>query len=237
MDYPVNLNLKQKSVLIVGGGRVGFRKFKRLLPTGAEITVVSKDYISDFDHYFKQEKNNYILLQRPFVEEDLENKFLVFAATDSRKVNEKIAFLAGKKNILVNIIDNALLSDFTLPAAHYQGKLLLTASTDSALPALSRKIRKDFSNRYGLEYRLLLEILAELRPEIIEKVKEAELRQEIFRKMAADDFLQNVRDIIFRFNIDTSDIEEKSAAYEKAAAELSDLTALIVKNTVSKDVN
>jgi precorrin-2 dehydrogenase/sirohydrochlorin ferrochelatase len=234
MDYPVNLNLKQKSVLIVGGGRVGFRKFKRLLHTGAEITVVSRDYISAFDHYFKEEKNNYILLQRSFVEEDLENKFLVFAATDSRKTNEKIASLAGKRNILVNIIDNALLSDFTLPAAHYQGKLLLTVSTDSALPALSRKIRKDFSNRYGIEYRLLLELSAELRPEIIEKVKEAELRQEIFRKIAADDFLQSVRDVISRLNIDKSDIEEKSAVYEKAAAELSDLMAVIVKKTVSE---
>jgi precorrin-2 dehydrogenase / sirohydrochlorin ferrochelatase len=39
--YPVNLDIKKKNCLVVGGGPVGTRKVKTLLDCGAKVTLVS----------------------------------------------------------------------------------------------------------------------------------------------------------------------------------------------------
>ncbi len=41
--YPVNLDIRHQSCLVVGGGAVGTRKVKTLLDCGAAVTVVSPD--------------------------------------------------------------------------------------------------------------------------------------------------------------------------------------------------
>lgn len=220
MGYQLSLNLKNKKVLIVGGGRVAFRKFKRLLQTEAETTVISLEFDPLFDEYFEFAEESYQLLKRPFNEQDLKDKFLLFAATDDRELNEKIAFLAGERGILVNIIDNAALSDFTVPAAYRKGKLVLTASTTSVLPALSRKIRKDFEKNYGIEYQFLLEIMEAIRPLIIKEVSDIELRKNIFRDLVETEFIADLKKLIGEYNLTEKDIESKSAVYDQAAAEL-----------------
>jgi precorrin-2 dehydrogenase/sirohydrochlorin ferrochelatase len=47
--YPINLNLKDKKVLIVGAGRVALRKFGRLLEAGAQIKIVSPEFNQGFE--------------------------------------------------------------------------------------------------------------------------------------------------------------------------------------------
>ncbi len=234
MDYPINLDLQNKKVLIVGGGEVAFRKFKRLLLTEAEVTVVSLEFDSAFNKYLKNPQNNYTLIKREFEEEDLKDKFLVIAATDNEKINENIALLAGDRKILVNIVDNESLSDFTVPAAHYKGDLLLTASTNSKLPALSKKIRKDLEKEYGIEYELLLAVMSQLRGLIIQKISDIEVRKKIFHRIAGEKLLKTAKNIIEENEIDELDIETKSNAFQKANSELTDKILSIIEDCTEK---
>ena len=39
--YPVNLDIRNRNCIVVGGGAVGTRKVKTLLDCGAKVTVVS----------------------------------------------------------------------------------------------------------------------------------------------------------------------------------------------------
>ncbi len=41
--YPVNLDIRNRKCLVVGGGSVGTRKAMTLLDCGAKVTVVSTD--------------------------------------------------------------------------------------------------------------------------------------------------------------------------------------------------
>lgn len=196
--YPVNLNLKNKKILIVGAGKVAFRKFKRLAAVGALIKIVSPEFDDLFSDFLIDESEKFEFHKREFDEEDLKNIFMVFAATNQRQLNAQIAFLAKEKNILVNIADDSDESDFILPALVNQGKLMLTISTASTLPALSKKIRKELENNFALEYQLLLEIMTEKRKYIIENIEDEELRQKIFRKTVSDEFLSEIRKIIYK---------------------------------------
>jgi len=198
--YPINLNLKEKNVLIVGAGKVALRKFKRLLQTGAQIKIIAPKFNQEFLPYLNQESEKYIFLKRKFKDEDLIGQCLVFAATDNSELNQRIAFLARGKNILVNIIDSAELSDFTVPAVVKRGELLLTAASGSNLPALSKNIRKKLESDFGMEYRLLLDIMSEKRKAIIENINSIELRKLIFREIASAEFLAKIREIIVEYN-------------------------------------
>lgn len=194
--YPINLNLQNKKVLIVGAGKVAFRKFIRLKKAGALIKVVSPQFNDLFADYLGQNSEKYKFIKRKFKKSDLNNIFLVFAAADNSSVNKRISFLAEKENILINSADSAANSDFTLPAVVEQGELMLTVSTGAKLPALSKKIRRELEKNYKLEYKLLLALMAEKRKYIIENIKEEKLRREIFKKAASEEFLDKIRTII-----------------------------------------
>ncbi|OCL26149.1 hypothetical protein U472_09030 [Orenia metallireducens] len=181
-SYPINLNLSGKSVLIVGGGKVAYRKVKRLLDAKAKITLVSLTVIDKLKQLLLD--NNIKYYQREFKEGDLLDIFLAFALTDNRRINSLIASLAKKNNILVNVADSLEESTFTLPSLIEQGDLLLTVATGGNLPALSKRIREELENSFGEEYKQFLELMKILRPLIIGNVDDKKQRRRIFRDLA-----------------------------------------------------
>ena len=48
MQFPVNLNLHGRPVLVVGGGRIALRKVEQLLMAEAEVTVLSPMFVEEF---------------------------------------------------------------------------------------------------------------------------------------------------------------------------------------------
>jgi len=100
LHYPIFLDLKDRHVLVVGAGRVGLRKTRGLLDAGAQVTVVSPDARSEFDALPVR------LLRRRFRASDLASVALVFAATDQRAVNHRIAVLAKQRGVFANIADS-----------------------------------------------------------------------------------------------------------------------------------
>jgi len=198
--YPINLNLKDKKVLIVGAGKVALRKFKRLLLTEAKIKIVSPEFNQEFESFLKKDSEQYTFQKRKFRNKDLLGCFLVFAATNNSELNQNITFLAREKNVLVNTVDNAEISNFTVPAIVNRGELLLTVSTGSSLPALSKNIRKKMESDFGIEYQLLLDIMSENRAKLIANIEDDKLRKNIFRKIAASDFLIKIRGIIDNYD-------------------------------------
>lgn len=200
--YPINLNLKDKNVLIVGAGKVALRKFKRLIKTTAKIKVVSPSFNQGFNTYLNQKSDKYKFLKRKFRAEDVANQYLIFAATNKKSLNKKIAYLAKKNKALVNTVDNSAASDFTVPALVKRGDLTLTISSGANLPALSRNIRKKLENEFGIEYSFLLEAMAEKRLEIISEIKNDKLRKKIFRELASNDFLTKIRKIISEYKLE-----------------------------------
>ena len=80
--------------------------------------------------------------ERGFVEGDLKGVFLVFAATNDRKIQAQIVAEAAKGEVLVNSVDNPQSSDFHVPAHFRRGDVLVTVATGGGSPALSRVLRK-----------------------------------------------------------------------------------------------
>lgn len=225
--YPINLKLEDKKVLIVGAGKVALRKFKRLSTTTAQIKVVSPDFNPGFDPYLAQNRDRYIFLKRKFKKEDLIKQDLIFIATNKTELNKEIAFLAKKQKALINVADNSAKSDFNVPALFKRGDLNLTISSGGNLPALAKNIRKKLENQFGIEYSILLEIMAEKRSMIISEIENSKLRKKIFRELASTSFLTEIRQIIDKEQANL--LELKKEDYQQIITNINNLISEKIK--------
>lgn len=98
--FPLFINLRNKNALVIGAGKIAFRKVETLLKYGAKVTVITKEITEE---KFFNLKNIDIKIGE-FNETLLENRFIVVAATDNPEFNRYIYELCNSKNILVNNI-------------------------------------------------------------------------------------------------------------------------------------
>jgi precorrin-2 dehydrogenase/sirohydrochlorin ferrochelatase len=137
--YPVNLNIKGKLCVVIGGGRVAERKVKNLLLCEARVRVVSPDLTDLLSRWVSQGKMEYT--RSEYRAGHLKGAFLAFAATSERKVNAEIASDAASRGLLVNVADSATESTFILPAVLRKKAIQITVSTHGLSPAKSVRIR------------------------------------------------------------------------------------------------
>lgn len=178
--YPVTLNLKGKFCTVVGGGQVAVRKVKSLLAQGAEVTVISPALHEELQAL----EGQFVWMNSPYKEGQLEGSFLVIAATDDRAVNHQIALWCEENQMLVNVVDSLQESSFTVNSAVQRGDLQLTVSTNGVSPAISKKIRLQLEEQFGPEYATALEIVAEARREAMKTIADEGKRREFLQSLA-----------------------------------------------------
>ncbi len=137
--YPVFLNLKGRPSLVIGGGTVAERKVDSLLSAGSQVTLVSPD-ITDYLQQLSTQ-GAITLKQRMFQDNDLQQAFIVVAATDNSKLNKQIAELAHQQQTLVNVVDNIELCSYIVPSVVDRSPVTIAVSTGGASPVLARQLR------------------------------------------------------------------------------------------------
>ncbi|MBP6281093.1 MAG: bifunctional precorrin-2 dehydrogenase/sirohydrochlorin ferrochelatase [Leptotrichiaceae bacterium] len=108
MFFPLYIDLRNKEVLIVGGGKLSSRKANKLVEYGANLTIYSEKIIEE--KLYEIENSKFILENLENSEEKIEKVvkkyFLVIAATDDLELNDKIAHICMKNNILINNVSS-----------------------------------------------------------------------------------------------------------------------------------
>jgi len=189
--YPVNLDIKDRKCLVVGGGDVGTRKVMTLLECMASVTVVSTEAS---EKLLKLAGSDMItLIKRSYIESDLEGMFLVICATDDEELNRQVSEDAGKFNMLCNIADRPEACNFILPALVKRGDLVIAVSTSGKSPAFAKKIRKDLEKQYGVEYADFLKLMGAIRKKLLRNSHEPEVHKPLFEKLINKDIVQLIK--------------------------------------------
>lgn len=177
MYYPLMININNKNIAVIGGGKVAFRKTKKLLEFGACVTVISPHILEKFNS-LKFEFNNKIeIIEDYFKSTYIENVYLVIGATSDRNVNKEISDYCKNKKILCNIVDNIKESDFIVPSTIKRGDLVISVSTMGKSPMLSSKIRKELEKKYTDVYEDYIFLLGEARNIILKKFNNEEKKK------------------------------------------------------------
>uniref|UniRef100_A0A831TWP4 precorrin-2 dehydrogenase n=1 Tax=Geobacter metallireducens TaxID=28232 RepID=A0A831TWP4_GEOME len=189
--FPVNLNVRDRQAVIVGGGSVAARKCLLLLEAGARITVVA----SRLDPLLEElrAEGRIACHTRPYAAGDLVGAFLAFAATDDPAVNRAVAEDAQALGILVDITGAPEYGSFTTPAAFRRGDLLITVSTGGKSPALARRISRELARQFGPEHAKTLAILGAVREKLLTVRNNRTYNRTILRALADADLPGLVR--------------------------------------------
>lgn len=191
--YPMMLNIENKKCVVVGGGTIAYRKCLELLQYGGLVTVVADNIKGKFLELIEAKTIRYI--KAYYEERYIEDAFIVIASTDNNNVNAQIFKDCSKRNILVNVVDDPINCNFIVPAKIRRGDLTISVSTNGKSPVLSKQIKEELEKHYDESYGVLIDILGELRQEVIKKVNSPAARKLIFEKMLTAEYLQKTRSL------------------------------------------
>lgn len=133
--YPIFLHLRERPVLLVGGGQVAAGKLTGLLEAGARVTVVAPQIRSELL------RPGVRYAPREFRPEDLDGKWLAVAAATAG-VNRQVADAAEVRGVFVNAVDDTDSASAYLGGVVRKAGVTVAVSTDGRAPALAGLLRE-----------------------------------------------------------------------------------------------
>jgi precorrin-2 dehydrogenase / sirohydrochlorin ferrochelatase len=151
-SYPVNLVVEGRPVLVVGGGRVAVGKVRRLVESGADVTVVAPDVADEIVAM------GVTVLRRPYARGEVAAYRLAVTATGT-DVDGHVFEDGEAAGVWVNAADDPAHCSVTLPAVARRGAIQVAVSTDGQSPAMASWLRSQIEAALGPEHEALLQIL------------------------------------------------------------------------------
>jgi precorrin-2 dehydrogenase / sirohydrochlorin ferrochelatase len=209
MGYlPIFIDANERHCVVIGGGEVAERKTRSLVEAGAAVTVVSPSLTAGLTAMATGGVIRH--LARAYRTGDLEGAFLAFDA--SGETGRAAAAEARARGVPINVADVPELCSFIAPAVVRRGGLQIAISTGGASPAFARKIRAELEDRFGPEYKLMIDLLAaarqwlrthepapDRRARLLTALVRSDLREYLARRdiVAADAALRRVLGVSF----------------------------------------
>lgn len=181
MYYPLMIDIEDKLIAVIGGGKVALRKVKKFLEFQGKVRVISPEFLDEFKELKNRFSGKLEIIEDKFKEDYIKDAFLVIGATDRAEINKDISTYSRKNNILCNIIDNMGLSDFIVPSSIKRGSLVISISTMGKSPSLAAKIKRDLENTYSEEYEEYIDLLGEARKLILKNYNDDVEKRKILK--------------------------------------------------------
>jgi uroporphyrin-III C-methyltransferase/precorrin-2 dehydrogenase/sirohydrochlorin ferrochelatase len=140
LDYlPLFLDLRGRTVLLVGGGEVAARKAELLLSAGALLRVAAPVLGERLAALLVRHGGTH--LAEPFIPAHLQGCALAIAATDDAAVNLAVGAAGRLANVWVNAVDDPAASSCLMPAIIDRSPIVIAIGSGGASPTLVRRVR------------------------------------------------------------------------------------------------
>jgi siroheme synthase-like protein len=202
--YPVYIQMREQSCVVIGGGKIAEGKVEGLLAVEAKITVIAPDLTPRLHDLADQKQIAY--LGRAYRPGDLTGAFMVICATDQAEINHQVWQEATANHQLVNVVDDTPRCNFIAPSILRQGDLTVAISTSGKAPALAVRLKERLQREIGPEYERFLELAGELREPLAHHIPDFEARKALWYELVDSEILdvlasgdeQQAREIISR---------------------------------------
>ncbi|WP_165905744.1 siroheme synthase CysG [Raoultella sp. BIGb0138] len=137
---PLFAGLKNRPVLVIGGGEIAARKIMFLRRAGASVQVVAEALSQEIAGLVARQEIQW--RAREFEERQIDDVFLVIAATEDDALNQRVSAAANARYRLVNVVDNQPLCSAVFPSIVDRSPLLIAIFSGGTAPVLSKLIRE-----------------------------------------------------------------------------------------------
>lgn len=176
--FPMFVELKDQDCLVVGGGRIAFRKVQVLQDFGAAVTVVAKEIVPELERHAGVH-----CLKKECGPEDLAGRKFVVAAAGDREQNRKVSEWCKDRGIPVNVVDQPEDCSFIFPAYLKQGEVVAAFSSGGNSPVITQYLKKHTSPLITEHLGKLADCLGRLREEVKCCVPTEEERKQVYLKI------------------------------------------------------
>ncbi len=195
--FPILIDLRKFSVVVIGGGEVATRKVKNLLEFDCSPVIIAPQVTKELEQIITEKKLTYI--QRKYQKGDLQGFNLVFVATDDPQVDSEIVEESKKNCCIVNFADQPELCNFIVPSYIKRGDLTISISTQGKIPFLSKHIRECFENNFPPEFSQFVALAEILRNKLKENEIKGELKSKIIEEFLSIKWTKIIEDEDFDY--------------------------------------
>ena len=189
--YPLFADLTGRTVLIVGGGEVAARKCEALLKAGASVQVGSPDLSARLQALARTGAITHV--SGRYDSSWLDQAWLVVAATDDEATNRRVAADAQARRILINVVDDAALSSFQVPAIIDRSPLIVAISSGGAAPMIARQVRERLETLLDHALGPFVSLLDSARGAIRSRYRDLPARRSFYDRVASGRVWQLLR--------------------------------------------
>ena len=136
--FPAFIDLKDRKVVIAGGGEEALRKARLYLDAGADLSIIASEIDEGLTKAFSEKARVITATPAPL---DFEGAVIAVIADTDEALAKTYAKWARKAGALVNVVDQPELCDFTTPSIIDRGQVTIAVSTDGAAPVLGQQLR------------------------------------------------------------------------------------------------
>lgn len=182
MEYlPLFIDLKGKSVLVVGGGDVAVRKIELLKKTGAIVKIVAHILCVKLLNMLSDPNVNWI--GKNFKSTMLDAVVLVVVATNNANVNDFVYQNAKKRHILINTVDDKNKCSCIFPSIVDRTPILIGISSSGTAPVLARILREKFELLLPESFGLVAKLVGKWRYQVKKRIKNVICRRRFWEKI------------------------------------------------------
>ena len=211
-NFPIFLDIKDKPVLVIGGGDIAYRKIKLLIKSKPNIKVVAKKVCSEILDL--EEKFTIKIEKKEFHVDDIEFPIIIIAATNDKSLNKQIAKEGLRKKIPVNVVDQPSLCTFTMGSIVERGSLVISISSSGKAPVLVRHLREKLEKLIPDSYKELVDLAGKLREKVKKTIKIDNKRRIFWEKFFdienINSILKNKKTLTTKFNSLLDSMKDKT---------------------------
>lgn len=186
-SYPVFLELEGRLAVVIGGGPIAEEKARGLADAGARVLVIAENPSPGMTALASAGAVD--LLRRAFRSGDLKGAFIAISATGDPQLNSKIFAEAQRSRVLLNSADDPDHCHWSAPSVLRRGALAVAISTEGKAPALAKRLRERLEAEIGPAYGELVDLLGEVRAEMLPREVDFETWARRWRRAVSLDVL------------------------------------------------
>lgn len=187
---PLFADIKDRDCLIVGGGRVAERRALLLGRAGAKLTVVAPQPSREIERLAGD--NAISLARRAFDTEPLDRYWLIVAATDDSELNAEVATAARRARRLCNVVDDAQLSTFIMPAIVDHDPVTIAVSSAGKSPVLARWVKGVIETTLPVRLGELANLAGRWRERVKQTLPDLERRRKFWQAVLEGEVARHV---------------------------------------------
>ncbi len=182
MDYlPIFLDIRDKLVVIDGGGTVATRRAERALAAGARVHVFDAKLDDEFHDLLKDANLTHVA--RTIQAGDVAGAVVAYGASEDPARDAILYGAAQATGVLSNVADVGEYCDFITPSVVDRSPLVVAISSGGTAPIIARILRARIESLLPPAYGRMAEFMGGFREKVLEKIESTRSRRRFWERM------------------------------------------------------